>query len=328
MTTLDRAFVGFAVMADVDGDGKIDVISSTEGDIRRLLVHFAPTTGDYANVTHWTTREFPATLAGERRWMYAVPLDVNEDGHLDIVAAGKGRGAKIAWFEAPRTDKRDLAAWKFHPMDDAGWIMSVIAHDMDGDGDQDILVSDRKGDDARQGVRWLENPGPGSAQRGPWKSFAVGSLPGEIMFIRQQDVDGDGLLDVLVPSKPPNSLIWLRRLDDTGRHWQDHEIPYPEHTGRAKSVAAGDLNSDGKIDIILAHEHANPPLSGIVWLEGPSWIRRELSGPEGIKFDRIELHDFDGDGDLDVLTTEENFGDKSIGLGVVWYENPNNRRNP
>ena len=28
------------------------------------------------------------------------------------------------------------------------------------------------------------------------------------------------------------------------------------------------------------------------------------------------------DGDLDVLTCEENFGDNSEGLGVIWYENP------
>ncbi|MCK4960382.1 MAG: hypothetical protein KAT00_13300 [Planctomycetes bacterium] len=30
----------------------------------------------------------------------------------------------------------------------------------------------------------------------------------------------------------------------------------------------------------------------------------------------------DGDGDLDAMTTEENFGDDSLGIGVIWYENP------
>ena len=42
-----------------------------------------------------------------------------------------------------------------------------------------------------------------------------------------------------------------------------------------------------------------------------------VSGPEGIKFDRIELLDLDEDGDLDIITCEE-----KAGLGVVWYENP------
>lgn len=47
-----------------------------------------------------------------------------------------------------------------------------------------------------------------------------------------------------------------------------------------------------------------------------------LSGPEGIKYDRIELLDLDGDGDLDVLTCEEEVGVRHEGLGVIWYENP------
>jgi hypothetical protein len=43
----------------------------------------------------------------------------------------------------------------------------------------------------------------------------------------------------------------------------------------------------------------------------------DIGGPEGEKFDRIEMLDLDGDGDLDLLTCEER--DQ---LGVVWYENP------
>ena len=42
-----------------------------------------------------------------------------------------------------------------------------------------------------------------------------------------------------------------------------------------------------------------------------------MSGPEGVKFDRIELLDLDADGDLDIITCEE-----SHQLGVFWYENP------
>ena len=53
-----------------------------------------------------------------------------------------------------------------------------------------------------------------------------------------------------------------------------------------------------------------------------TWIDHEISGPVGSKFDRIELIDLDGDGDLDVLTTEENFGPDSLGIGAIWYENP------
>ena len=54
------------------------------------------------------------------------------------------------------------------------------------------------------------------------------------------------------------------------------------------------------------------------WLhfEG-TWRARDISGSEGVKYDRIELIDLDGDGDLDVVTCEE-----IEKLGVLWYENP------
>jgi len=60
--------------------------------------------------------------------------------------------------------------------------------------------------------------------------------------------------------------------------------------------------------------------------DGLQWVTHDLSGPDGIKFDRIELMDVDGDGDLDLLTCEERHRSKEnpklTGLGVFWYENP------
>ena len=76
--------------------------------------------------------------------------------------------------------------------------------------------------------------------------------------------------------------------------------------------------------------HNNKPIRmkkskpGITWLkkiEG-KWKAFDLGGPKGTKFDRIELLDVDRDGDLDVITCEKNAGAKSMGLGLIWYENP------
>ena len=58
---------------------------------------------------------------------------------------------------------------------------------------------------------------------------------------------------------------------------------------------------------------------GVVWVtrEEAGWKAVDVSGPEGRKFDLVELLDLDGDGDLDILTCEE-----AANLGVIWYENP------
>jgi hypothetical protein len=74
------------------------------------------------------------------------------------------------------------------------------------------------------------------------------------------------------------------------------------------------------VDLVLGYSHAEGELSGVVWLTyGPdgTWRRGEISGAPGTKFDNVELEDVDGDGDLDVVTSEQ-----IEQVGVVWYENP------
>ena len=72
-------------------------------------------------------------------------------------------------------------------------------------------------------------------------------------------------------------------------------------------------------------ESASGGKSGVFYLRrvGKKWIPHGLSGPAGVKFDRIELRDLDGDGDLDLITCEERDN-----LGVFWYENPAVKTSP
>ena len=72
-----------------------------------------------------------------------------------------------------------------------------------------------------------------------------------------------------------------------------------------------------------ANTRGDPAHPGVTWLarDGDTWNAHPISAP-GSKFDRMELLDLDADGDLDVITCEENAGPDSRGLGLVWFENP------
>jgi len=58
----------------------------------------------------------------------------------------------------------------------------------------------------------------------------------------------------------------------------------------------------------------------------------EFNSRKGVKYDNVVLHDLDLDGDLDIITTEENGASGVLGrllpglvtrgLGLVWFENP------
>jgi len=304
-----------AVFVDVDGDGATDVVSCAEGDTRVVSIHWAPKERDrYLDAKAWRTEPLPAS-AGAMMWMFAIPMNIG--GKQSLVAGGKGRNAAIGWFEPP-ADARRLTDWKWHALRQVGWVMSIVASDMDGDGDPDIVFSDRKGENS--GTRWLENPGAVPAQT--WREHVIGGAGLEAMFLHLTDLDRDGLEDVLLAVQK-KQIHWLRRLDRTGLAWEPHIIPLPEPTGGAKAVTAGDIDGDGKLDIVFSCEGATNPRHGLMWLscDGPfdagKWTAHALSGVDGVKHDLVELIDLDADGDLDAITTEE-----VKNLGVIWYENP------
>jgi len=301
-----------AVFADLDGDGALDVVSSCEGGVRAMYVHWGPS--DSARILEsaaWKTELLPVSST-DVMWMFCLPMDVDGKRGIDLIAGGKGAGAEVGWFEAPE-DPRDLAAWRWHPLYEAGWIMSLIAADMDGDGDEDVLVTDRKG--AGSGVLWIEHVDT----PGDWPIHRIGCEGQEVMFAAVGDLDGDGLDDVLTLVKP-NVIVWLRRAADG---WERHDIAMSESAARAKAVNIADIDLDGRMDLVFTCESADAPKSGCMWmscdgspLQG-GWTAHDVSGPEGVKYDLIEPIDMDADGDLDLLTCEERDN-----LGVFWYENP------
>lgn len=309
-----------AVSADLDGDGAMDVVSCAEGETRTICVHWAPQpSNQLLDATRWQTERLPAS-SNAMRWMFALPLQVDGLNGIDLVAGGKDSGASLGWFQAPR-EPRKLADWQWHELRPVGWLMSIVASDMDGDGDSDIVFSDRKG--KRTGAFWLENPGSIAAQKQPWPEHAIGGIGEQSMFLHLADLDRDGLEDVLLAVQP-KKILWLRRLDGSGVKWQSISIPLPEPTGIAKAVNAGDIDGDGRLDLVFSCEQAKAPAQGLMWLSptGPAsnpdkWISHELSGSDGVKHDLVALIDLDKDGDLDVITTEE-----VTNLGVIWYENP------
>ena len=305
-----------ALFVDLDGDGAMDVVSSCEGGTKSMFVHWAPTKAkDYLKEDKWDTEVIPAT-AKKQSWMYALPMQIDGKNRMDLIVSSKGKNGSVGWLEVP-DNARDLANWKFHKLQDAGWIMSLIKVDMDQDGDDDVLISDRRG--AKRGVYWLEYPGSDAVAEGQvWKRHNLGGNDREIKFISHGDLDQDGRDDVVAIDK--GSVVWYRR-EKTG--WSEHVIPLPKGVGGGKSTAVFDVNQDGKNDIVFSCEGAAGPLSGTRWLSwkgtpfDKEWQSHEIAGEPGLKYDRVVPCDVDGDGDLDILCCEER--DQ---LGVFWYENP------
>lgn len=297
-----------AIFVDLDGDGRQEVVSGSEGGTRTLYWH-RPRDGG------WRTVAFPATQNAQM-WMQAVSLDLDAQWGQDLLLGSKGDGAAVGWLQAPR-QAESLDAWSYHRLREAGWIMSLLPRDLDGDGDVDLVLSDRKG--RRSGLFWLENPGPQANRRHvAWHEHPIGLLGTEVMFADLGDVNGDGLLDVAAAVKPAKIALLLGTKEG---NWKERILHLDDsHAGDAKAVKIADVDGDGLADLIYTCESASGSREGVVWLEqerNAPWRQHSLGGPAGVKFDLLQTLDLDGDGDLDVITCEE----RDL-LGVVWYANP------
>ena len=310
-----------AVFADVDGDGNLDVVSACE--CRKVVVHFGPESSEMLDPEAWQPVVLSASL-GLQRWIKVDVEDIDGDGRADIVGGGKASPASVGWFRAP-ADPRDGSAWTYAPMSEVGWTMSLMAMDVDEDGDVDVVLSDRIPirypdqtiEYGLRGSRWLENTGDGVG----WVNHPIGFGRGQHKFLHVADFDGDGADDVLdgVSGASYNRTYLRRNLGQWGP-WAETEIPQPEGVGQYQDVKSGDIDLDGDLDLVFSYSHADGEPSGVVWLAAAgdgTWQRGEISGPAGTKFDNVVLYDVDGDYDLDVITSEQ-----IEQLGVVWYENP------
>ncbi|MBA3313921.1 MAG: VCBS repeat-containing protein [Planctomycetaceae bacterium] len=328
-----------AAFADVDNDGTLAVVSCCEGKTQAIFVHRLSNLQQLLDEAAWTTER--VEIADGRQWMQCLPIRLSL-GRTVLVVGSKGHDGVLGVLMPFPAGEVVASPWRLIPLTDAGWIMSIEQTPNRpklrvGDANSDraasavvpvtqtetrFFVSDRKG--PRRGVsEWTVSHDP-LAKDGKFatKLRDVGGQNHEVMFLAAGQLGQFRLTndsDDAVVTTGDGPLLCL---SGNGRV---SEIPMPQGCGTGKAVAIDDLNGDGRRDLAVTCENAKGT-TGVFWLEQTNvldatdearWRFHDISGRDGTKFDRIELVDLDGDGDLDLLTCEE-----AEGLGVIWYENP------
>jgi hypothetical protein len=284
--------------ADINGDGNIDALSGSIADYKLAW---------YENLGNGSFGQQQVIASPVSHQTDIISLDLNGDGDLDLVVASNGTSGGVHWYE-------NLGGGSFGAATAIGAFADgatgVCAGDLDGDGDLDILSNSTSYASWAQEVAWFENLGGGTF--GAKQLISSHAYVQDSLSVLASDFDGDGDLDVFVPS----IMSWF---ENSGSGV--FGVPQLINSSAPEAAAAyiSDLNGDGHDDLLLSH--ALIPHTFIAWHAG--------DGTGSFGAENVLLYiggslsvlavDLDNDGDLEVLATSSVYSDE-----VYWFENLGN----
>lgn len=201
---------------------------------------------------------------------------------------------------------------EFSELTEVAWRVDYIyangTGDMDGDGDDDLLVSSNE-----PNLVWYENDLSGN-----FVSEHILELSGYYLTgINIEDLDGDEDADILALDQLSDALVWF---DNDGLGQFTPVQSFAEGLDGLKEPLIADLDGDNDVDIIGYAIYE----SLIFWIENDG--NGQFGAPQDIDADAIWPHfatygDLDGDNDLDIITSpsettlywQENLGDGNFG---------------
>ncbi len=299
-TISTAAFDARSVYAvDLDRDGDVDVLTASAGDDQ---VAWYENDGDPRN-GGWNGHVISSAAFGAQA---AFPADIDGDGDVDVLVVGTGDDQTV-WYESDGTPGD--GGWNGHVISTGNDPRSVVAADIDRDGDLDVVIASS----GSNLIVWFENTAGDGSDWFP-HSIATGVEGARSVFAADLDHDGD--VDVLSASATDGRITWYEN-DGTPRigAWTARDVNF--QAAGARAVFAADLDHDGDMDVLSAGFNDDV----IAWYENnghspPGFLIRLIDfslGSTGAI--SVVAADLDGDGDQDVLAAS--FTNDRI----AWYEN-------
>jgi Tol biopolymer transport system component len=246
---------GLSVAAgDVNGDGANEVITGAGPGGAPEVRFFA---GSRAGTLSGSFLPYPSTFAGGVR---VAAGDVDGDGRAEIVTApGAGTAQPVRIFRRTPAGAIVPVAPTFFPYGSAytGGV-HVAAGDVDGDGRADIITGPGPGNPLpvrvfRRNPNGTVTPILDFLPYGP--TFRGG------VFVAAGDVDGDGRAEILAgPGGGSSGAVRVMKRNPNGTLTVLATFsPFGSTISGGVRVAAGDVDGDGRADIIAGRGPGNPP---------------------------------------------------------------------
>ncbi len=279
-----------AGVVDIDADGDLDIVIANEFRPNILLLN------DGKGVFSLGSNLLPRT---ERDSEDVGLADFDGDGDIDMVIVSEDDQINEMYLQEDDGSFSDAS----NRIPVTGTSNALIVSDINDDGQPDLLI----GNNGQN--RILINSG------GQFTDETDSRLPLRddiTQDLELGDVDGDGDLDLLVGNEDANRLL-LNNGSGVFSDAPEGALPYRAAPEETREADFGDIDGDGDLDILFANVRAfvstASPKNRLLINDGSGRFQDvtedALPDYEDNSFDG-DFFDLDGDGDLDIITSNSN----------------------
>jgi hypothetical protein len=278
----------FALVGDLDGDGKVDLITINTHYSNTDSISIFRNTSVPGIINFSLNMQF--ALAGQNSNM-AIG-DVNGDGKLDIIVTNYYLSTVTVFTNTTTSGVISFdAGTQFSTQNSPS---SIAIADMDADGKPDLVVLSNTIDT----ITILRNLGiAGTVSFASKANFIVGLVPSSLAI---SDLDSDGLADIALVSPNSNLVMVYKNISLPGTL---NFIGVSQYTlsGSLRKILTTDFDGDGKPDLIITNDSTDNFFvyknTGTMHSMSFSQIPNIISSPRPID---MQIGDLDGDGKPDI----------------------------
>ncbi len=283
--------------ADMDGDGMPELVmpSETGNAVYVIKNNSTPGTLSFGSKTAYGVGSSPRQVAF---------ADLDADGKLDFIVSNSGSSNITVMINMSSAGSISFGSFNLATLSTPE---GVATGDLNADGKPDIAVTSNV---SAGNVSVFLNNTTSSLAFSPRIDYSTGanSFPWNITIA---DLDGDGKPELLNTNLGPNSVSVFRNTS-SGSYSLAAPV-FLATTSSPRGLAIGDINADGKPDLVTANYFSSSNFSALKnnSTTGTISFADYVSFPAGNGTGNIVLADMNNDGLLDVITANSASGSLS-----------------